>query len=70
MSNDRARDDAQDPDFIHEALDRAHIASSHLQMALQDHPVITGNPDLQALFSLAVEKIEGLYQAIGRKSKG
>ena len=59
--------ECQEPEFIHEALDRAHMASSHLQMALGEHPVITGNEVLEALYRAAVEKIEDLYQAIGRK---
>jgi hypothetical protein len=61
------KNDYMDPAYLHEALDRAHIASSHLQMALNDHPVIIGHPDLQELLNLAVEKIEDLYQAIGQK---
>lgn len=59
--------ESQNSEFIHEALDRAHMASSHLQMALGDHPAIIGNESLKALYSAAVDKIEDLYQAIGRQ---
>lgn len=49
-----------------ELLDRTHIASSHVQMALGDHPVLLKHPDLRVLYEEAVERLESLYQAIGQ----
>ncbi|MBK1876992.1 hypothetical protein [Pelagicoccus mobilis] len=54
-------------DFIHEALDRAHIASSHLQMALGEHEVVQKMPDVREAYEKAVEALEDLYQLIGSK---
>ena len=54
-------------EFIHEALDRAHMASMHLQMALEDHVVILDYEDVKEVYENAVEKIEQLYQLIGSK---
>lgn len=49
-----------------ELLDRTHIASSYVQMALGDHPVFTKHPELIVLYEEAVERLETLYQAIGQ----
>jgi hypothetical protein len=49
-----------------ELLDRAHIASSYVQMALGDHPVLAKHPELQGLDDEAVERLEALYQAVGK----
>ena len=49
-----------------ELLDRAHIASNHVQMALGEHPVLARHPELMALYSAAVDKLEELYQAVAR----
>ncbi len=54
-------------DLLHEALDRTHIVSSHLQMALEEHPITRDNQDVQAAYEMAVKKIEELYQLIGSK---
>jgi len=54
-------------DMIHEALDRAHIASSHLQMALGEHDVVKEMADVREAYQKAVESIEELYQLIGSK---
>ena len=58
---------AKEQEYLHEALDRAHMASSHLQMALADHEMTIRHKDIQEAYELAVEKIEELYQLIGRK---
>ncbi len=60
-------DNVKAQEFLHEALDRAHIASSHLQMALDSHPAIEDHKDLKRAYDKAVEKIEVLYQLIGTK---
>ena len=49
-----------------ELFDRAHIASSYLQMALGDHPVLAKHPELRAFYEGAVENLESLYQAVGK----
>jgi hypothetical protein len=49
-----------------ELLDRAHIASSYVQMALGEHPVLTKHAELKAIYEQAVERLESLYQAIGQ----
>ena len=49
-----------------ELLDRAHIASSYLQMALGDHPLLAKHPELNVLYEEAVARLEALYQAIGK----
>jgi hypothetical protein len=49
-----------------ELLDRTHIASSYVQMAIGDHPVLTKHPVLNAIYEQAVEQLESLYQAIGQ----
>ncbi len=58
---------ARHNDQVHEALDRAHITLSHLQMALEDHPVTEKYPDVHAAYEKAMEAIAGLYQLIGQK---
>lgn len=59
----------KEQEYLHEALDRAHIASSHLQMALETHQVIENNEDVKKAYEEAVNKIEDLYQLIGNKIK-
>jgi hypothetical protein len=49
-----------------ELLDRVHIASSYIQMAMEDHPVLLKHPELNALYNEAVDRLETLYQAIGQ----
>jgi hypothetical protein len=52
-------------DHIHELLDRTHIASQHVQMALGEHPALSLRPEWQALYEAAVDNLETLYQRIG-----
>lgn len=52
-----------------ELLDRAHVASSYVQMALGEHPVLTKHCELQALYEEAVDRLESLYQAVGRMNE-
>ena len=62
-------DPEKEEGFLHEALDRAHIASSHLQMALETHPITEKYNDVQKAYEKAVDAIEELYQLIGSKYK-
>jgi ribosome-binding factor A len=48
-----------------ELLDRVHVASSYIQMALGEHPVLLKHPELQAFYDEAVKQLEDLYQALG-----
>lgn len=50
-----------------ELLDRTHIASSYVQMALGDHPTLIRHPELKALYEAAIDRLEDLYQAIGQR---
>lgn len=52
-----------------ELTDRAHVASSYVQMALGEHPALARHPDLMALYQEAVDRLEDLYQAAGRMDK-
>jgi len=52
-----------------ELLDRAHIASSYVQMALGEHPVLDKHPELHVLYEEAVDRLEALYQALGSLDK-
>ncbi len=54
------------PGHYFELLDRAHIASAYVQMALGDNPVLTAHPELMALYTDAVDRLEELYQAVAR----
>lgn len=54
------------PGHYFELLDRTHIASAYLQMALGEHAVLTKHPELMALYEAAVDRLEELYQAVGR----
>jgi hypothetical protein len=54
-------------EHIHELLDRTHIASQHVQMALGDHPALAKRPEWKALYDEAVDKLESLYQSIGQQ---
>ncbi len=58
--------DGLNPGHYFELLDRSHVASSYLQMALGDHPVLLRHPELMALYEAAVDKLEDLYQAVGQ----
>ncbi len=53
-----------------ELLDRTHIASSYVQMALGEHPLLAKHPELMALYEAAVDRLEELYQAVGRFDEG
>ncbi len=46
-------------------LDRVHIASSHVQMAIGENPVLDKHPELRAMYDDAVDRLESLYQAVG-----
>lgn len=48
-----------------ELMDRSHIASSHVQMALGGHPALVKHPELMRLYQEAVDRLEDLYQAAG-----
>lgn len=50
----------------HEALDRAHVLTVHLDEILGEHPWITSHPELVRLHGLAMDAVCDLYQAIGR----
>lgn len=50
----------------HELLDRTHIASSYVQMALGEHPVLARHPELMVIFEDAVDRLEELCQAVGK----
>lgn len=54
------------PGHYFELLDRTHIASSYLQMALGQHAVLARHPELKALYEAAVDRLEALYQAVDR----
>lgn len=54
------------PDHYHELLDRTHIASSYVQMALGEHPLLVRHPELMAIYEDAVDRLEDLYQAVGQ----
>lgn len=54
------------PGHYFELLDRTHIASGYLQMALGGHAVLAKHPELMALYEAAVDRLEELYQAVGR----
>lgn len=55
------------PGRYHELLDRTHIASSYIQMALGDHPLLASNSEFMTLYEAAVDRLEELYQAVGRQ---
>jgi len=59
-------DNEPNPGHYLELLDRVHIASAHVQMALGEHPVLLKHPDLMKLYDEAVDKLETLYQAVGQ----
>lgn len=54
--------------LILELTDRAHVASTYVQMALGGHPALARDPELMALYQGAVDKLEDLYQAAGCRS--
>lgn len=64
--NDIEADSGIDPSHYHELLDRTHIASSYVQLALGAHPVLARHPELMALYEATVEHLETLYQAVGQ----
>jgi hypothetical protein len=52
-----------------ELLDRVHVASSYLQMAVGEHPVLQKHPELNALYEQAVDRLEQLYQSLGGRDE-
>ncbi|MEO0416128.1 MAG: hypothetical protein AAF226_14370 [Verrucomicrobiota bacterium] len=62
-----ADDSLKHQEFLQEALDRVHMVSNHLQMAIGDHPSIENDQALNDIYEQAVEAIETLYQNIGRR---
>ncbi len=52
------------PGHYFELLDRAHIASAYVQMALGEHPVLNKHLELMELYTAAVDNLEKLYQAV------
>lgn len=59
-------DDGLSRELYFELMDRAHVASSYVQMALGEHPVLARRPELMSLYRDAVDKLEDIYQAAGR----
>ena len=68
MSDEPDKVECNDGHYF-ELLDRVHIASSYVQMALGDHPVLAEHADLQKLYRNAVEQLEALFHAIGQHEK-
>lgn len=62
----KAEINCTNPSHYFELLDRTHIASSYLQMALGEHPVLAKHSELMALYEAAVDRLEALYQAVAR----
>lgn len=52
----------------HEAMDRTHCISEMLDRFVYEHDVMHQHNDLRALANKAIEAVEKLYQAIGRKA--
>lgn len=61
--------DADANELLSEFVDRAHVASNYVQMALGGHPALARHPELMTLYREAVDKLEDLYQAAGRMDK-
>lgn len=64
--SDIETDSVINPSHYFELLDRTHIASSYVQMALGEHAVLAKHPELMALYQAAVDRLEELYQAVGQ----
>ncbi len=60
--------DALNRELTMEFTDRVHVTSAYVQMALGEHPALT-HPELMALYREAVDRLEDLYQAVGRMDK-
>lgn len=58
-------DEHVDSDILHEALDRTHCVSRHIQDILCDHPGVMAVADAAAKITSAVELLEGAYQILG-----
>lgn len=70
--NKTGRTECSDPlnrELYLELMDRAHVASTYVQMALGGHPTLARHPELMALYREAVDKLEDLYQVAGRMDK-
>lgn len=63
---DMETDGGINPGHYFELLDRTHIASSYVQMALGEHPVLAKHPELMALYESVVNGLEELYQTVGQ----
>jgi len=64
--SDIETDSGINPGHYFELLDRAHIASSYVQMALGEHPVLARHPELMAIYQASIDQLEALYVAIGQ----
>ena len=62
----KAETNGTNPGHYFELLDRTHIASNYVQMALGEHPVLAKHPELMALYVAGVDRLEALYQAVSR----
>lgn len=66
MSDVETRNDLDSGHYF-ELLDRTHVATRYLEVALGEHPVLTHNPDLMALYEAALDRLQVLYQAVGQR---
>lgn len=55
------------PGHYFELMDRVHVASNYLQMALGGHPVLATQSELKQLYESAVAQLDRLYQAVGQR---
>lgn len=55
------------PGHYFEFLDRTHLASEYLRLALGAHPVLAEHPEFEALYKAALDRLQELYQAVGQR---
>lgn len=54
-----------DPFYVHEALDRTHVAICHIEEHIYSHPLILQRPEIRALIESALGELSEAYQKIG-----
>lgn len=53
--------------YLHEAADRTHIITCHIENALGEHLAVKYNEDISIAYNKALDAAADLYQLIGTK---
>lgn len=59
--------DDEEKKLLHELLDRTHVLSYQIQMAVGEHKALSKHEDIRLSYEKLIKQTEELYQLIGSK---